>query len=175
MCQIKTVKKKKKEEYKVSQNFFPSVDQSSFPSFCDFLSFPFWMILKKKYSYSGCNSPPRTSSLPPFYLLLFLLLLLSLLFSHWNLWENQANSLGPICVQSSRFYCNSCKVGGDCGTIALMHSYCILLFSKRKESYWFSELNWQFPLSIFSVAPTTSRITVKCSNATWSVGVAVNR
>lgn len=123
------------EEYKVSQNFLsPRLIKVIFlPFVIFFYHFHFLNDLKKKYSSSGCNSPPRTSSLPLFYLLLFLLLLHSLLFSHWNLWENQANSLGPICVPSSRFYCNSCKVGGDCGTIALMHSYCILLYVILKE------------------------------------------
>lgn len=123
------------EEYKVSQNFLSPLSWSKFYSFL------LWLFIisilnesKKEYSCSGCSSPPRTSSLPPsFYLLLFLLLLLSLLFPHWNLWENRANSLGPICVPSSRFYCNSCKVGGDCGKIALMHSHCILLYVILKE------------------------------------------
>lgn len=45
-------------------------------------------------------------------------------------------------------------------------------FLKRRGSYWFSELNWQFPLSIFGIALTAWRITVKCSNATWPVGIA---
>lgn len=105
MCQIKTVKN---EEYKVSQNFLFSLDQSSFPPLYDFLLFPFLNELKKNYSCSKCKSPPPglplylplpLSSPPP-----------SLLFSRWNLWEKQANSLGPIRVHNSRFYCNSCKV-----------------------------------------------------------------
>lgn len=142
-AKLKTVKKKKWKNIKFHKTFFPL-------SWSKFFSFLLWLFiisilndLKKKYSCSGCNSPPRTSSLPPFYLLLFLLLLLSL----WNLWENQANSLGPICVQSSRFYCNSCKVGGDCGTIALMHSYCILLYVVLRE---------QRELLILRVRPTIS-------------------
>lgn len=122
------------EEYKVSQNFLsPSVDQSSILSVCDFLSFPFWMSQKRNILAAAAVLPPglplclplsissssSSSPLPP--------------FPYWNLWENQANSSGPICVPSSRFYCNSCKVGGDCGKIALMHSHCILLYVILKE------------------------------------------
>lgn len=130
MCQIKTVKKKKMEEYKVSQNFLSPLSWSKF------YSFRLWLFIisilnesKKEHSCSGCISPRRTSSLPPsFYLLLFLLLLLST-----ETFERIRLTAWGLSAYSSRFCCNSCKVGGDCGKIALMHSHCILLYVILKE------------------------------------------
>lgn len=48
---------------------------------------------------------PRTSSLPPLLLPHFFSVAENLLGC-----GEEANSLGPICVHNSRFYCNSCKV-----------------------------------------------------------------
>lgn len=99
----------------------------------------------------------------------------SLLFSRWNLWEKQANSLGPICVHSSRFYCNSCKVVLQQWEIVKRLPWCThiasyyMLFSGRKLELLILRVKLTIFIKYLGVAQIVSYVTAKCSNATWPV------
>lgn len=99
----------------------------------------------------------------------------SLLFSCWNLWEKQANSLGPICVQNSTSYCNSCKVELQQWEIVKRLPWCThiashyMLFSGRKLELLILWVKLTIFIKYFGVAQIVSRVTAKCSNATGPV------
>lgn len=163
MCQIKTVKN---EEYKVSLNFFFSLDQSSFPPFYDFLLFPFKWVKKEIFLQQVQVSPQDFLSTSLFLCLPSSLSSLSL-FSHWNLWEKQANSLGPICVHFSRFYCNSCKVVLQQREIVKRLPWCThiasyyMLFSGRKLELLILLVKLTIFIKYFGVVQIVSHVTAK--------------
>ncbi len=159
---------------KFHKTFF-SLDQNSFAPFLWLFIISILNELKKKYSCSKCKSPPRTSSLLPSSSLPCSSPPPSLLFSHSNLWEKQANSLGPICVHNSRFYCNSCKVVLQQWEIVKRLPWCThiasyyMLFSGRNLKLLILRVKLTIFIKYLSVAQTVSCVTTKCSNVTWPV------
>lgn len=99
----------------------------------------------------------------------------SLLFFHWNLWEKQANSLGPICVHNPRFYCNSCKVVLQQWEIVKRLPWCThsasyyVLFSRWKLELLILWVKLTIFIKYLGVTQIVSRVTAKCSNATQLV------